>query len=186
MKSGLSIAFIVAFCLTCAAPITQFYPGTYFPEDHTYQNKSLGFSFSFRGNWDIICDPNNMKENKSNATLLHETGGELLFIGYTMEKTQGTRGIAVNLNETNRKYAEAIVKINQEDRQLDSSLTEMTIAGIPMIEWIYEKAGFRFVEFFFKVDTYNVRIAFWTKQKLFTNFLPVYEENMGTMILTER
>jgi hypothetical protein len=185
MKRCLPLSFLLVLFLQCAAPMMQFYPGVYFPEDHTYQNKSLGFSFSYRGNWEIICDPNNMKENKSTAALLHETGGELLFVGYTVEKTQGTRGISVNLNETNKGYAEAIVKLN-EDRPLDSGLTEVTIAGIPMIEWIYEKAGFRFVEFFFKVDTYNVRIAFWTKQKLFANFLPVYEENMGTMLLTER
>jgi hypothetical protein len=62
----------------------------------------------------------------------------------------------------------------------------VSIAAIPMVQWIYEKAGFTFVEFFLKIETYNVRIAFWAKPKLFSNFLPVYQDIMGTMILTGR
>jgi hypothetical protein len=186
MKKIVAIVFLVAAGMHCAAPISQYYPDMYFPEDRTYQNKALGFTFSFTGNWDIICDPNKMKENRSNALLLHETGGELLFVGYTVEKTQGTRGIAVNLNETNRAYAEEILKLNSEEQKIDSGLTDVSIASIPMVRWIYEKAGFKFVEFFFKIETYNVRIAFWTKPRLFSNFLTVYEDIMGTMILTGR
>ncbi len=186
MKKIILCALLIAGGMNCTAPISQYYPGFYFPEDRVYQNKSLGFTFSFIGNWEIICDPNKMKENRSNAVLLHETGGELLFIGYTVEKTQGTRGIAVNLNETNREYAEEITKLNHDDRQIDSGLTDVTIASIPMVRWIYEKAGFSFVEFFFKIETYNVRIAFWTKPKLFSNFLPVYEEVMKSMAVSMR
>jgi hypothetical protein len=182
----LPLVLLVAAGMHCAAPITQYYPDAYFSEDRTYQNKALGFTFSFTGNWEIVCDPNKMKENKSNARLLQETGGELLFVGYTVEKTQGTRGIAVNLNETNKAYAEEIIKLNKEDQQADSGLSEVTLASIPMIQWTYEKAGFKFVEFFFKIETYNVRIAFWTKPRLFNNFLPVYEGIMRTMILTGR
>ena len=186
MKKIALLLFLVAAGMKCAAPITQYYPDMFFPEDRTYQNKALGFTFSFIGNWEIICDPNKMKENRSNALLLHETGGELLFVGYTVEKTQGTRGIAVNLNETNKAYAEEIMKLNREEQQIDSGLTEVSIANVPMVQWIYEKAGFKFVEFFFKIETYNMRIAFWAKPKLFSNFLPVYEDIMGTMILTGR
>lgn len=114
MKEIATIVFLVAMGMHCTAPISQYYPDMFFPEDRTYQNKTLGFTFSFIGNWEIICDPNKMKENRSNALLLHETGGELLFVGYTVEKTQGTRGIAVNLNETNKAYAEEIMKLNSE------------------------------------------------------------------------
>ncbi|HEX7511435.1 MAG TPA: hypothetical protein VF335_09060 [Chitinivibrionales bacterium] len=181
------IIFLVLFAaaLQCAAPIKQFYPGVYFEQDRTYQNKSLGFSFSFRGNWNVFTNPNEMKENKSNAVLLHETGGELLFIGYTVEQTQGTRGIVVNLNEPVLQYAQEIQKLNADERQVDSGLTEMSLANIPMVKWIYEKGGFTFAEFFFKVDTYNIRIAFWTKPRLFPNFLSVYEEMIGTLALQE-
>jgi hypothetical protein len=186
MKNIAVLFFFFVVTMKCAVSIDQYYPDMYFPEDHTYQNKSLGFTFSFIGNWEIICDPNKMKENRSNAVLLHETGGELLFVGYTVEKTQGTRGIAVNLNETNKAYAEEIMKLNSEDGYVDSSLSEVSIGTIPMIQWIYEKSGFKFVEFFLKIETYNIRIAFWTKPKLFSNFLPVYEDIMATLILTGR
>ena len=53
--------------LFCAPAIKQFYPGNYFPEDRTYQNKTLGFSLTYRGNWEIITDPNDMKSNKAYA-----------------------------------------------------------------------------------------------------------------------
>jgi hypothetical protein len=181
-----NVIFALLLALQCAAPIKQFYPGEYFPQDRTYQNITLGFSFSLRGNWEIITNPNEMKENKSNAVLLHQTGGELLFIGYTVEQTQGTRGIAVNLNEPAMQYAEEIRKLNADQRQIDSGLTEISLGNIPMIQWIYEKDGFRFAEFFFKVDTYNIRIAFWTKPRLFPNFHSVYEDMMGSLSLQER
>jgi hypothetical protein len=183
MKYIVFITVLVALGIQCTASISQYYPDAYFPEDHTYQNKGLGFTFSYIGNWEIICDPNKMKENRSNAILLNETGGELLFVGYTVEKTQGTRGIAVNLNQTNKDYAREIVRLNNSELMQDSDLTDIEIASIPMVRWIYEKAGFKFVEFFFKMETYNIRIAFWAKPRLFSNFLPVYEEIMGTMSL---
>jgi hypothetical protein len=182
--SGISLATLLV--VHCAAPLKQFYPGIYYPEDRTYLNKSLGFSLTFRGNWEIITNPNRMKENKSNAVLLHQTGAELLFIGYTVEQTQGTRGIVVNLNETNREYAEEIQKLNSSMEQIDSGLTDDTLSNIPMVSWAYEKDGFRFIEFFFKVDTYNVRIAFWTKPRLYPNFLPVYRDIISNLKIHEQ
>ena len=91
-----------------------------------------------------------------------------------------------NLNKSNREYAEYIRKINSQDQQVDSGLTDCEIAHVPMVQWLYEKEGFRFVEFFIKVDTYNIRIAFWTTPDLFPNFLSVYEEIMGTFSITGR
>lgn len=186
MKTILTLALLFLMTLECAAPIQQFYPGTYFPEDHIYQNKSIGFSFAYRGNWEITTDPNEMREHKPYVKELHHLGAELLFMGNTVEKTQGTRGIVFNLNKPNREYAEYIRKINSTDQQIDSGLTDCETAHIPMVKWLYEKEGFRFIEFFIKVDTYNVRIAFWTTPELFPNFLPIYEEIIGTFAITGR
>lgn len=186
MKNALALALLVLTALECAAPIRQFYPGAYFPEDRIYQNKAIGFSFAFRGNWEISTDPNEMREHKQYVKELHTLGAELLFMGNTVEKTQGTRGIIFNLNKSNREYAEYIQKINSTNQQIDSGLTDCDIAKMPMVKWLYEKDGFRFVEFFVKVDTYNVRIAFWTTPDLFPNFLPIYEEIMETFTITGR
>jgi hypothetical protein len=186
MKNTIAPALVLLMTLGCAAPIKQFYPGAYFPEDRIYQNKTIGFSFAYRGNWELATDPNEMRDHKSYIKELHTLGAELLFMGNTVEKTQGTRGIVFNLNKSNKEYAEYIRKINSQDQQLDSGLTDCEIANVPMVKWLYEKDGFRFVEFFIKVDTYNVRIAFWTTPDLFPNFLPVYEEIMGTFSITGR
>ena len=172
--------------LDCAVPIKQFYPGTFFPEDRTYQNKPIGFSLTYRGNWDIITNPNEMKQHRSTVKLLHESGAELLFIGFTVEKTQGTRGIATNLNETNREYAELTQRVNRNSRVKDYGICGDTIHNVPMVRWEYAEGEFRFVEFFLSVDTYNLRVAFWTKPLLFKNFLPVYKEIMGTLTLIDR
>jgi hypothetical protein len=172
--------------LSCAAQIKPFYPGTFYPEDHTYQNKPIGFSLSYRGNWDLITDPNEMKQHRSTVKSLHESGAELLFIGFTVEKTQATRGIATNLNETNREYAELIQRVNRSKKAKDYGLSDDTIHNVPMVRWDYARDGFRFVEFFFSVDTYNLRVAFWTKPLLFKNFLPVYKEIIGTLTFIDR
>jgi hypothetical protein len=172
--------------LYCAPSIKVFYPGNYFPEDRTYQNKTLGFSLTYRGNWEVITDPNEMKDNKSFAKELHEGGAELLFIGFTFEKTQGTRCIASNLNETNMEYAEEIRRINSDQTDSDSGYTDDTIQGVPMVTWRYAKDEFRFIEYFFIIDTYNIRMAFWSKPRIFAKFLPVYEEIMGTLSIPGR
>jgi hypothetical protein len=173
-------------CLSCFAPIKQYYPGTFFPKDRIYQNKPIGFSLCYRGNWDVLTDPNDMKQHRSTVTLLHESGAELLFIGFTVEKTQGTRCIVNNFNETNRKYAEEIQQANRSNMVKDDGLFDDTIHYVPMVRWEYSEGEFRFVEFFFTVDTYNLRVAFWTKPLLYKNFYPVYREIMGTMTLIDR
>jgi hypothetical protein len=186
MKNYSLFTGLLFLALSCAAPIRQFYPGAYYNEDRIYQNKTIGFSCTFRGNWEICTDPNEMREHKAYVKELHALGAELLFVGNTVEKTQGTRGIVFNLNKTNKEYAEYIRNINSVDQQSDSGLTDTNIANVPIIEWRYEKQGFRFIEFFFKADTYNVRIAFWTRPEMFPNFLPVYEQIIGTLNLTGR
>lgn len=172
--------------LNCAAPIKQFYPGTFFPEDRTYQNKPIGFSLTYRGNWDIITDPNEMKQHKKDAKSLQDSGAELLFLGSTVENTQGTRAIAANFNETNREYAEQIQRVNRSNLVEDYGLCEDTIHNIPMMRWEYAEGGFRFVEFFFSVDTYNLRVAFWTMPLLFKKFLPVYRDILGTLTFLDK
>ena len=177
--------FIFSLLLGCAGPIRQFYPGSYFQQDRTYQNKSLGFSLTFRGSWEITTDPNEMKEHREYAQTLHQSGAELLFIGFTVEQTQGTRGIVVNLNETNRAYAEEIQRINHDQIDTDYGLSDDTLQETPMVKWEYAEGDFRFVEFFFSIDTYNLRVAFWTKPKLYGNFLPVYEDVMNTLTMLD-
>jgi hypothetical protein len=182
------IVLVTVFLLSlnCLAPIKQFYPGTFFQEDHTYQNKPIGFSLSYRGNWDIITDPNEMKQHRKYAKSLQESGAELLFMGSTVENTQATRGIVTNLNETNREYAELIQRVNKSKKVQDYGLCDDTIHNVPMVRWEYSEGEYRFVEFFFSVDTYNLRVAFWTKPLLFKNFLPVYKGIMGTLTLIDR
>lgn len=173
----------MVFTLFCAGTIKPFYPGNYFVEDKTYQNKSLGFSLTFRGNWDIVTDPNEMKDNKVFAKELHDLGAELLFSGFTVEKTQGTRAIVTHLNETNREYADEIRTINKDQIDVDSGCGEIMINGKDFSTWRYQKNDFWFIEYFFSVDTYNIRVAFWTKPKLFDKFVPIYEQIMATLIL---
>lgn len=170
----------------CAPAMKQFYPGAYFPEDRTYQNKALGFSLTYRGNWEITTDPNDMRENKSYARELHEGGAELLFIGATVEKTQGTRCIATNLNEPSAEYAAEIQRINKDQIDTDSGWINDTVSGQPMVVWRYAKDDFQFIEYFFTIDTYDIRVAFWTKPRLYDKFLPVYNGIMSTLSMTGR
>jgi hypothetical protein len=181
------IILAVSF-LFCSPSIKQFYPGNYFPEDRTYQNKALGFSLTYTGNWEIATDPNKTRKNKSYSKELHKIGAELLFTGFTVEKTQGTRCIVAHLNETSREYAEEIRNINKENVDSDSGCTDETINGKNFSTWRYKdkENDLCFIEYFFSVDTYNVRVAFWTTPILFEKFLPVYDEIMGTLQLQGR
>ncbi len=176
---------ILALLVGCAGPIKEFYPDSFFNEDNVYQNKPIGFTLTFRGQWHIFTDPNEMEGRlRGFAEELQEQGGELLFVGSTVERTQGVRGIAANLNAPAREYADRIRDINTV--AVDSGLTEMIVAGVPMVRWDYHDAGFRFVEFFFRVETYNIRIAFWTKPELFDAFESVYLSIMSSISRVSR
>ena len=173
----------VCLLLCCAPQIKQFYPGTYFPEDRTYQNPSLGFSLTYRGVWDITTEPAQLRDNRSYARDLHDIGAELLYVGFTVEKTQGTRCIVYNKNETAGRYAEEIRGANREQMDDDSGCAQITVDGRQFSTWRYDENGFCFIEYFFTVDTYDVRVAFWSKSKLFDAFRPVYDEIMGSLTL---
>jgi len=169
----------------CAAPLKQFYPDTYYPEDKIYENKPLHFVFKFQGNWVLFTDPNEMdKGSKELAATMAKSGAELLFVGATVEGMHGARGIAVNFNEPPHEYAERIRAINRNEVQDDQGLTDMVLGNNAMVKWVYDKADFRFAEFFFTIDTYDIRISFWSHSSLFDKFLPVYEQMMSSLEVT--
>ena len=175
--------WILAFF--CASPLRQFYPDAFFPEDNVYENRSLGFLLTFRGNWSIITDPAEMNRTyRAFATTMQKAGGELLFMGNTVEGLYGVKAIAINLNEPPQEYAHYIRDLNKSDVENDTEPVDFYAGGHSMVKWVYDKAGYRFVEFFFVIDTYDVRVSFWTKPQLFTGFLEVFEEIMSTLSLT--
>lgn len=181
--SLIAICFLTS--LTCSSKVTQFYPDIYYQEDCIYQNKILGFLLTFDKNWNLVIDPSKMDpDSRDFARDLNKRGIELLFIGTTSEKYLATRAIAVNLNEPALEYAQYIRKINSPDIENDSGLVEIFNGEISMIKWVYEKSGYRFVEFFFNNNTFDIRIAFWTRKEYFDNFLPVFESIISSLTIT--
>lgn len=175
----------VLLLASCAAPIKQFYPDTYYEEDHIYENKPLGFNLKFDDNWIVITDPNMMSPGlKSLAKSYYKAGAELLFVGSTLEGFLAVRGLAVNLNEPTPDYAARIRDLNKKDISNDQGLTEIIEGRNSMIKWVYDKSGFRFVDFIFTINTYDIRISFWCLPENFDKFLPVFERIMSTLQVT--
>jgi hypothetical protein len=185
-KIALFFLTVAMACTMCTAPaMRQFYPDTYFEADNVYENKTLRFILTYGNNWYLFTDPNEMdKQTRAFAKSLQKQGVELLFAGATVDGMHGTRGIAVNLNESGKEYAQRIYDLNKDDVVSDEGLIDFIIKGKNLVKWTYAKSGFRFVEFFFAIDTYDIRIAFWTHPDLFDNFLPVYEQIISTLIVT--
>ncbi len=178
---------LILLVVGCVAPVGQFYPDSYFSEDRIYQNKPIGFQLRFSRNWNIQTDPQEMwGAGRDLAAQLRKRGAELLFIGATVEQNQGVRAIAANLNLPDSEYAEQIRKLNSDDIEQDFGLTDIFISGERMIRWDYVTGGFRFVEFYFKVDTYNIRIAFWSMPSVFDRFEPVYLDIISSLSLINR
>jgi hypothetical protein len=185
MKSYLLAVFLGLTLLSCSSHLRSYYPGNYYHEDGIYQNKIIKFIITFDSNWQLWTDPATMNhDSRKFARQLHKSGIELLFIGASTEKYLGTRAIAVNLNEPAKEYAEYIRRLNLPDVENDQGLLEITNGRTEMVRWIYEKHGFSFIEYFFNSGTFDIRIAFWTKKEFFSNFLPVFESIMGSLILT--
>jgi hypothetical protein len=171
--------------LTCSAPIRQFYPDHFFPEDNVYKNEGIGFLLTLRGKWNIITDPNSMNRYyREFAATMQASGGELLFMGSTVEELYGIKAVALNLNEPPREYATYIRELNKDDVDRDTDPVDFITGSQQMVKWVYDRAGYRFAEFFFVVGTYDIRLSFWTKPQLFENFLPVFEEIVSTVEVT--
>jgi hypothetical protein len=189
--AALRIAALCSFALLgglgCAGSMKEFYPDSYFEADRVYMNRPLRFSLTFRGTWVVFTDPNEMRGGtREFAEELQERGAELLFVGTTPEGTQAVRGIAINLNLPPRDYAERIRELNRESIGEDLGLTETLLDGISMIRWDYVSHGARFAEFFFTLDTYNIRIAFWSTPAVFDRFYAVYLDIMSSLDFADR
>jgi hypothetical protein len=176
---------VVVMAMSCAPVIKQFYTDHYYEEDSIYENSVLHFTLIYKGNWHIYTDPSDMDvSSKDFALTLNKRGAELLYIGTTVEGSIGTRGIAINLNEPARDYADQVRFLNKNEIEEDSGLVDFYANTIPMVKWMYSKAHFRFVEFFFNAGTYDIRIAFWCRKESFDNFLPVFENIVSTISFT--
>ncbi len=181
-KLLIAVSTLLLICIGCSAPISQFYPGSYFRQDNIYQNKVIGFLLQFPSGWDLVTAPEKMdKATRGIARELHNRGAELLFIGSSPAPEQAVRAIAINLNVSSRIYAEKIREMNDDGVDKDHGLSGLTISGQQMYRWDYEIDGFRFAEFFFTIDTYNVRVAFWTRPPVFQRFEAVYLEIIGSL-----
>ncbi len=169
---------ILGACLllvNCSQQIRQFYPDSFYSEDRIYQNSTLKFSLNFRDNWSLVTNPNNMdRAVKRLARGFQKQGIELLFVGSTVDALQGVQGVAANLNLPVLEYAQMYRDMNKETVSNDSGLVNILVEGTPMIRWNYNKFGYRFVEYFFTIDTYNMRIAFWATPPIFDRFSSVY------------
>ena len=174
MRIVLSLIFLLLL-VECAGPIKEFYNDSYFTEDHIYENKSIRFSLTFRNNWEIETNPNNLDKGvQKEVRRLQKQGVELLFAGATTDNLHGVSGFAVNLNESTQKYAEIIREKNKDNLTADSGLVDLLIKDKPVVKWEFSKLGLQYVEFFFTIDTYNIRVAFWSEPEIYRRFLPVY------------
>ncbi len=176
-------------CIYCAGPSTtraeQWYPDTWYSEDNVYQNRALGFSLHFKGRWHIVTEPEDMNETgRDFFAQLHESSSELLFMGTTADSAKACLGIASQLNYPNRLFAQKTREANLEDIDQDYGLSQFIAHKHDMVKWEYRIGSHSFVEFFFLHDTYNVRIRFWTKARIFSNFLPVFEGIMTSLEYT--
>ncbi|MCU0609046.1 MAG: hypothetical protein MUF22_04675 [Chitinispirillaceae bacterium] len=169
----------------CAGPLRQFYPDSYYEEDQIYENKPLKFLLQFRGNWELITDPNEFgKSIVPLAKQASKEGRELLFVGSTIEGRHVVTGMASNANEPARDYAEIVRRLNKYNVENDQGLTDMVVNRNSMVKWVYDKGSSRIVEFIFQINTYDIRIIFGTPRELFEKFLPVYEEIMTSLQVT--
>ncbi len=190
MKMRLLFGLLLLGIIGCSAPIKQFYPDSYFLEDGVYQNRPLKFSLTLLGAWNVYTDPNYMVRSLKNLAREHQQEGrELLFVGTTADGRQGIRGVAINLNASTEEYAQLYRKIKTEDNSAvtaDSGMVETLVNEVPMIRWSYTEYGHQFTEFLFTVDTYNIRIAFWSQPVVFQRFLPVYLSIMSSIEIISR
>jgi hypothetical protein len=89
-----------------------------------------------------------------------------------------------HLNMPPREFAERVRHNSRSSVTNDRGLTDMVMGKNSMVKWVYDKDGFTYAEFFFTIDTYDIRIAFCSRPCDFARFLPVYEAIMSSLQVT--
>jgi len=180
-------ALSAALLFACSPPVGEYFPDHFFPQDRIYENRPLGFTLTFTGNWNIATEPRAMTpEYRAVARTLYESHAELLFLGYTAERSQGARGIVNNLNVDNEEYLSLIRRMYARNIGEDFGFDTVDAGQFETLAWHYTFNRIHFVEYLFRSGTYNVRIAFWTTAQLFPKFRPVYEEMIRTLSRVSR
>lgn len=181
----LLLLIILLLISSCISPLKQYYPDKFYHEDSIYENKQLRFLITYSSSWYLFTNPKEL-DRKTQAVYrsFHKSGMELLYAGATTDGLYGTRCIAGNFNIPIKTFAENIQKANRNSLENDQGLNEFYAGPIPAVKWIYDQSGFRFAEYFFKIDTYDIRISFWTKAELFQNYLDAFELIMSTLTVT--
>jgi len=175
------LCFMAHFFWGCTRYVTDFFPDDYLESEKIYHNPALGFNLRYSANWQINTTSKTMsKTQREVATLLHNSGSELLYVGKTSEGLHASRAIVDHLNLSNENYLEVIRKVASIEPGQELGAEEQMIAGVPMIRWFYLHRGHAFVEYLLRIDTYNIRVAFWSSPAMFRQFLPVYDQIMAT------
>ena len=153
------------------------YDGLYVDRDCFYKNYDIGMTVRFPGKWRIETDPRKMNRSaRSFARSLGLFGSDLLFSGVTADGNQAVRCIVENANMTVSEYAEGVRKANRREVNDDSEMTVIEPGSGGPIRWEYSVGAYRFAEYFYKFDTYDIRMAFWTNRSTFERFRSVYDE----------
>ena len=157
----------------CTPP--QRYDGFYVKADSFYKNSDIGMTISFPGKWIIETDPRRMDRSaRSFAKDLQAFGSDLLLSGVTADKNQAVRCIVENANLSAKEYAEDVRNANKADVLADSGISTLSQGG--PVRWEYSVGSYRFAEYFYQIDTYDIRMAFWTNNGTFERFKAVYDE----------
>ncbi len=176
------IVTALMFLTSCAPQLKRFYDGHFYIEDAIYENKSLQFIITYKRGWYLFTEEYEMDNTtKALARSLHKRNQELLYAGATADGLYGSRCIASNFNFPVEQFAKNIRDANKSDVQKEYGLTQAVIGELPAYKWVYDQMGFRFVEYFFRINTCNIRIAFWTKSELFDYNISVFEDIISTM-----
>jgi hypothetical protein len=178
----ISIVSALLMLSSCAPQLKRFYDGQYYIEDSIYENKSLQFIITYKRGWYLFTQEYEMDNaTKAFAHSLHKRNQELLYAGATSDGLYGSRCIAANFNFSVEQFANNIRNANKNDVQKEYGLTNTVIGEYPAYKWVYDQKGFRFVEYFFKINTCDIRIAFWTKTELYANNIDVFEDIISTI-----
>ncbi|MDD5675202.1 MAG: hypothetical protein PHC61_13620 [Chitinivibrionales bacterium] len=146
-------------------------------------NFSPDFTVTYDNIWAIARSKKDMGNSMRDlADQLEGIGARLVYSGHTTDDRCGTRAIVINKNLSNENYAEEIRKLNKKTITNDMGFTDISTDHFQMLKWVYDGGGgqYRFAEYFIRLGTYNIRIAFWTERGSFDGFKDTFESTIRT------
>ncbi|HBS03515.1 MAG TPA: hypothetical protein DEA96_01025 [Leptospiraceae bacterium] len=150
-----------------------------------YVNHAAGFKLHLPPGWSAYTHFDDMPPDiKPLARDTRSYGSEIAMVAISRNQLMGMRVLMEDTDVPLQEYFRLIKEINQVDIANDMGYRVTRLGNVDSIRWIMDSVQdgvmVRYLEYQLHLNQFNVRITFWTPEKLYSTYSSHFEEIAGS------